>query len=122
MNASDDAERERWISGVIQREGPRLESWLRRHAPNAEDVEDLLQDAFCELFVAYRVTSPIRHAGAWPAAPREVFIAHEIDGRSFEEIAQVTGESVNTLLSRKHSAVQSLRRRLRSSYDELSRS
>jgi RNA polymerase sigma factor (sigma-70 family) len=54
-----------------------------------------------------------------PKEQREVFIAHEIDGRSFKELAAETGVSVNTLLSRKHYAVLFLRERLRSIYDEL---
>jgi RNA polymerase sigma factor (sigma-70 family) len=44
---------------------------------------------------------------------REVFVAHELDGRSFKELAAATGISVNTLLSRKHAAVRYLRDRLR---------
>ncbi|MEZ5291099.1 MAG: sigma-70 family RNA polymerase sigma factor [Vicinamibacterales bacterium] len=51
-----------------------------------------------------------------PAPQREVFVAHELDGRSFKEIAAETGVSVNTLLSRKHYAVRKLRERLRRLY------
>jgi RNA polymerase sigma factor (sigma-70 family) len=54
-----------------------------------------------------------------PDEQREVFIAHELDGRSFKEIAAESGVSVNTLLSRKHYAVLHLRRRLQNIYDEL---
>jgi RNA polymerase sigma factor (sigma-70 family) len=54
-----------------------------------------------------------------PAEQREVFVAHELEGRSFKEIAAETGVSVNTLLSRKHYAVRRLRRRLQGIYDEL---
>jgi RNA polymerase sigma factor (sigma-70 family) len=53
-----------------------------------------------------------------PEEQREVFVAHELEGRSFSEMAAATGLSVNTLLSRKHYAVLYLRRRLRSIYDE----
>ena len=53
-----------------------------------------------------------------PASQREVFLAHEIDGRSFADIAAETGVSVNTLLSRKHYAVKRLRNRLQRIYDE----
>jgi RNA polymerase sigma factor (sigma-70 family) len=53
-----------------------------------------------------------------PQEQREVFVAHEFEGRSFRELAQATGVSVNTLLSRKHYAVVYLRRRLRSIYEE----
>lgn len=53
-----------------------------------------------------------------PAGQREVFIAHELEGRSFKELAAETGLSINTLLSRKHYAVLHLRRRLRDIHDE----
>jgi len=53
-----------------------------------------------------------------PAEQREVFLAHEVEGRSFKEIAAETGVGVNTLLSRKHYAVLHLRRRLRAIYDD----
>jgi len=45
-------------------------------------------------------------------------VAHEIDGRSFKEMAAATGVSVNTLLARKHYAVLHLRERLQTIYDE----
>ena len=47
-----------------------------------------------------------------PESQREVFVAHEVLGKSFKEIAQETGASVNTLLSRKRYAVLHLRARL----------
>jgi RNA polymerase sigma factor (sigma-70 family) len=53
-----------------------------------------------------------------PENQRAVFIAHEIEGRSFKQLADETGLSVNTLLSRKHYAVLHLRRRLQAIYDE----
>src|SRR6266403_490336 len=53
-----------------------------------------------------------------PEEQREVFLAHEVEGRSFKELAVETGLSVNTLLSRKHYAVIYLRERLREVYDE----
>lgn len=49
---------------------------------------------------------------------RDVFIAHEVEGYSFKEIAARTGVTVNTLLSRKHYAVVHLRKRLQAVYDE----
>ena len=52
-----------------------------------------------------------------PEEQREVFVAHELEGRSFKEMAAETGVSVNTLLSRKRYAVLHLRRRLQSVYD-----
>jgi RNA polymerase sigma factor (sigma-70 family) len=53
-----------------------------------------------------------------PEEQRDVFVAHELDGRSFKEMAAETGVSVNTLLSRKRYAVLHLRERLQSIYDE----
>jgi len=53
-----------------------------------------------------------------PKEQREVFVAHEFEGRSFKEIAGETGESINTLLSRKRYAVLHLRERLQRAYDE----
>ena len=47
-----------------------------------------------------------------PAQQREVFVAHELDGRTFKELAAETGVGLNTLLGRKHAAVRHLRRRL----------
>jgi len=56
-----------------------------------------------------------------PKEQREVFVAHEFDGRSFKEMAAETGESVNTLLSRKRYAVLHLRERLQRMYDEFTK-
>jgi RNA polymerase sigma factor (sigma-70 family) len=53
-----------------------------------------------------------------PAEQRDVFIAHELMGYSFKELAAQTGLSVNTLLSRKHYAVMHLRERLQDVYDK----
>jgi RNA polymerase sigma factor (sigma-70 family) len=56
-----------------------------------------------------------------PEEQREVFVAHELEGRSFKEMAADTGVSVNTLLSRKRYAVLHLRERLQSIYDEFTK-
>jgi len=53
-----------------------------------------------------------------PEEQRDVFIAHEMDGRSFKQLAEETGLSINTLLSRKHYAILHLRRRLQAIYQE----
>lgn len=171
----------------MKREQRRLRNFIRRRVVDEGDVEDILQDVFYELVVAYRLMEPVQQVGAWlfrvarnriidlfrkrtsealrsaptPAATEEealrwedllpspdagpeaayarrvlaeeldaaldelpeeqceVFIAHEIEGRSFKELAAEMGLSVNTLLSRKHYAVLHLRRRLQAIYDEL---
>jgi len=183
------AEQDRRISEAVEREQPRLRSFIRRRVADEGDVEDILQDVFSELVEMYRLMKPVEQVGAWlfrvarnritdlfrkrrpealgrgpaeaeadgerfgwedllpspdagpeaayarqvlmdeieaaldelPEEQREVFIAHEVDGRSFKEIAAENGLSVNTLLSRKHYAVLHLRRRLQAIHDEITK-
>ena len=56
-----------------------------------------------------------------PEEQREVFVAHELEGLSFKEMAAETGVSVNTLLSRKRYAVRHLRQRLQNIHDEFTK-
>jgi RNA polymerase sigma factor (sigma-70 family) len=74
-----------------------VESKLARDA-----IMEALEDALDEL----------------PEQQREVFVMHELEGRSFKEIAELTGEGVNTLLSRKRYAVLFLREKLRGLYED----
>ena len=177
------AERQQRISADIERESPRLRSFVRRRVSDAADAEDILQDVLAELVESYRLPQPVEQVGAWlltvarnritdffrkkrpetftdalgedgdesfldellpstdagpeaayartllieemeealaelPPEQREVFIAHEIEGRSFKDMAAAGGVSINTLLSRKHLAVKHLRERLRDIRDE----
>lgn len=97
----------------------------RRPGTSAEGLDDLLPspDAGPEEAYARRVLlDALEQAiGELPADQRDVFVAHEIEGRSFKEIARATGVGVNTLLSRKRYAVLKLRERLRSTYDEMTK-
>jgi len=90
--------------------------------PAAGSLEDLLPspDAGPEAVYARGVLlDEIASALAeLPEEQRFVFVAHEIEGRSFRELAAETGVGVNTLLSRKRYAVLALRRRLRDIYDD----
>jgi RNA polymerase sigma factor (sigma-70 family) len=54
-----------------------------------------------------------------PADQRDVFVEHELEGRSFKQMAEKSGIPVNTLLTRKRSAILHLRRRLQGVYDDL---
>ena len=54
-----------------------------------------------------------------PELQRQVFVAHELEGKSFKEIEAETGDPLNTLLSRKRYAVLFLRERMKELYDEL---
>jgi len=56
-----------------------------------------------------------------PLEQREVFVAHELEGKSFRQMAAETGVGINTLLSRKRYAVLRLRERLQGIYEELTR-
>ena len=159
----------------MNRERPRLRSFIRRRVADPRDAEDILQDVFRALVEANRLLMPIDHVTGWlyrvarnrivdlfrertsepllladllpspdagpeaeyartvllealeqaiaelPADQRDVFIAHELEGRSFKEMAAATGVSVNTLLSRKRYAVLRLRERLRSTYDDMTK-
>jgi RNA polymerase sigma factor (sigma-70 family) len=185
LTAAMQEEQDRRILAALERERPRLLQWLRRQMADQGEVEDLLQEVFYELVVAYRLLHPVEQAGAWlfrvarnrlvdrwrkkrpaalddqalvtvegerlaladllpspeagpeaayarsvlvdeledalaalPEAQRDVFIAHEVEGLSYKEIAASTGVGINTLLSRKHAAVLQLRRRLQAVYDE----
>ncbi len=178
-------ENDQRISEVVQRERSRLLNFIRRHAPDPDDAEDILQDVFYRLVEANRLLMPIEHVTGWlfrvarnritdlfrkkepenfsdidvgdedglsfenllpspdagpdalyvrnllleelkqaiaalPKEQREVFIAQELEGRSFKEISERTGVSINTLLARKRYALLRLRERLRRVYEEFS--
>ena len=77
--------------------------------PEAEFARTVLFDALAEAIAEL------------PVEQRDVFVAHELEGRSFKEMSAATGVSVNTLLSRKRYAVLRLRERLRTIYDDLTK-
>lgn len=68
-----------------------------------EAIWDEISDALAEL----------------PADQREIFVQNELEERSFREIAEASGVSINTLLSRKRYAIIALRKRLQKFYDEM---
>jgi RNA polymerase sigma factor (sigma-70 family) len=186
VSARMNRELTRRVSEVVGQERPRLRNWIRRQLANPAEVDDILQDVFVELVVAYRALKPIEDVSAWlfrvarnritdlfrkkkpgaladevkapdaeiagaledllpaldagpetayardalidelqealedlPSEQREVFLAHEVEGLSFKEIAVRTGVGVNTLIARKHYAVLQLREKLQALYDEL---
>lgn len=121
-----------WLFAVIRN---RVTDRHRRHAqhatgpfPNAPDAEDagsladLLPDPDAGPEQAYarkRLVDALEQAlQALPPDQRAVFIAHEIDGIPFKTMAEATGDSVNTLLSRKRYAVQALRLHLQAVRDD----
>ena len=86
-------------------------------------VEDLLPspDAGPDaLYVRRLLLDELEHAlEELPDEQRDVFVAHEFEGRGFKELSQESGVSINTLLSRKRYAVLHLRERLQSIHDEM---
>jgi len=176
-------EQDRLIAAAVERDEPRLRSFIRKRVLDIGDAEDVLQDVFYELTESYRMMKPVEQVTAWlyrvarnritdlfrrkkteslsepagdedgaraleeslpspdagpdaifarnvllevldealtelPAEQREVFVAHELLGRSFKEIADEMGVGVNTLLSRKRYAVLHLRERLQEMKDD----
>lgn len=116
--------RNRIIDLFRKRKPETLESELAGNAAEGDSLtlEDLLPSPDAGPEAAYARSLLLDELDAaldeLPEEQREVFVAHEIEGRSFKEIAAESGVSVNTLLSRKHYAVLQLRERLREIYDE----
>jgi RNA polymerase sigma factor (sigma-70 family) len=116
-----------WLFRVARN---RITDWFRRKKPETRAAGEDREGDFAwedslpspdagpdELYARERVRQKLVAAlQELPEGQRATFIAHEFDGLSFQEIAELTGESVNTLLSRKYAAVQSLRKKLRSVY------
>jgi RNA polymerase sigma factor (sigma-70 family) len=176
-------EQDRLIAEAVERDEPRLRSFIRRRVADIADAEDVLQEVFSELVAMYRMMRPAEEMTAWlfrvarnritdlfrrrkvdslseplgeeddartleellpspdagpdaefarsvlldaleqaieelPDNQREVFVAHEVMGKSFKEISEDTGVGVNTLLSRKRYAVLHLRERLKDIYED----
>ena len=112
------------ITDLFRKKEPENFSELAMADGNGEGLqfEDLLPslDAGPEAVYARNLLLEelTRALGELPKEQREVFMAHEFEGRSFKELSEETGVSVNTLLSRKRYAVLHLRERLRRAYDE----
>lgn len=109
------------ITDLFRRRGAEV----RRQVPSDEDSLDLeawlpSREAGPEAAYARRVLLEELDAALdeLPKEQRAVFIAHELEGRTFKELSEETGLSINTLLSRKRYAVLHLRERLRAIYEE----
>lgn len=85
-------------------------------------LEDLLPSPDAGPDAAYARTVLLEELDAaldeLPEEQRAIFVAHELEGRSFKELAEETGVNINTLLARKRYAVLHLRQRLRAIHDE----
>jgi len=96
------------FAGPLDDDALALEEWL----PATEAGPDA---AFARRVLLEELDAALEEL---PAEQRAVFIAHELEGRSFKQQAAATGLPVNTLISRKHYAVLHLRQRLRAIYEE----
>lgn len=120
-----------WLFTVARN---KIIDWYRKKKPESLQVESSEDDTrlgLAELLLDPRQNPDDVYARSllWdefadalddlPDNQREVFMMHEFEGKSFKEIAAITGEPVNTLLSRKRYAVLFLREQLQELYDEL---
>jgi len=96
--------------GIDGEEGERL--GIEEILPSAEDGPEMI-------YIRRRLLDELEAAlRELPEEQRELFLAHEVDGRSFKELAAESGVNINTLLSRKRYAVLRLRERLQRVWDE----
>jgi RNA polymerase sigma factor (sigma-70 family) len=112
------------ITDLFRKKRPELFSDVAAADENDElfNLEELLPSPDAGPEAIYARNALLEEFGAalgeLPPEQRDVFVAHELEGRSFKEIAAATGVNVNTLLSRKRYAVLHLRERLQDIYDE----
>jgi RNA polymerase sigma factor (sigma-70 family) len=122
--------RNRIIDRFRKRRHDPLEETLQTVQPLNEEGERLALDDFLPspdagpdaIYVRTLLIDALEDAiGELPEEQRAVFIAHEIEGRTFNELAEETGTNINTLLARKRYAVRQLRSRLQTIYNEFTR-
>ena len=109
-----------WIYTVARN---RIIDWYRRRRPvrsfSQEDESRFMDElhqgvpqpekAFDSKILAEALADSLEEL---PEEQRKVFLLHEMEGMTFREMSEKTGESINTLLSRKRYAVMFLRKRL----------
>lgn len=106
-----------WLVRVAQN---KIIDRFRRKKTEAEYREEALEIEEQIAANDFEVREAILTAlSSLPQEQRDVFMKHELEGKSFEEIAKESGENINTLLSRKRYAVLTLRELLKEVYDEL---
>jgi len=111
-----------WLFAVARN---RIADLLRSRGPEMLELDDLLPSPDAgpeeESARAVLLASLEEAIGALPPEQRDVFIAHELEGKSFKQIAAATGVGVNTLLARKRYAVLRLRGALRRTYEDMTK-
>jgi RNA polymerase sigma factor (sigma-70 family) len=111
-----------WLYRVARN---RITDLFRARRTEPLEIEDLLPSAAggpeAEFARTLLLDALEKAIAELPVEQRDVFIAHELEGRSFKEMSAATGVSINTLLSRKRYAVLRLRERLRTMYDDITK-
>jgi RNA polymerase sigma factor (sigma-70 family) len=111
-----------WLYRVARN---RITDLFRTRRTESLELEDLLPSADggpeAELARTLLLSALESAIAELPVEQRDIFIAHELEGRSFKEMSAATGVSINTLLSRKRYAVLRLRERLRTIYDDITK-
>jgi len=109
-----------WLFRVARN---RITDLFRQRRPEMLHVDDLLPSPEAGPEAEYARAAMLealeQAIAELPPEQRDVFIGHELEGRSFKEMAAESGVGINTLLSRKRYAVLRLRERLRGTYDDL---
>jgi len=110
------------ITDMFRKKKPISESeYLAKEQSN--ELENIIadiavnpEDRYEQIFLEHEIENAIN---TLPKKQKEIFILNELEEKSFREIAESTNESINTLLARKRYAVQSLRKQLSKSYQEI---
>lgn len=110
------------ITDLFRKKRPEAFGEATQEDGDLPDVEDLLPSPEAgpeALLIRSLLLDELHRALAeLPAEQRDVFVAHELEDRSFKELSAESGVSVNTLISRKRYAVLHLRKRLKTVHDE----
>lgn len=81
------AEQDQWIAQAMERDESRLRNYIRKHVPDREATEDILQEVFIELIEAYRLLKPIEQVSAWLFRVAKNRIIDRFRGRKLESLA-----------------------------------
>ncbi|HMD73858.1 MAG TPA: RNA polymerase sigma factor [Steroidobacteraceae bacterium] len=105
-------ERSRYVQPTSALASPNDEAAVESDGAWADRIAPLEADPESRYLRALFADELLAALDELPAEQRDVFVAHELEGRSFKQLAAETGVGVSTLLGRKHAAVRHLRRRL----------
>ena len=81
------AEQDQWIAQATERDESRQRNYIRKHVPDREATEDILQEVFIELIEAYRLLKPIEQVSAWLFRVAKNRIIDRFRGRKLESLA-----------------------------------